>query len=76
MAGKIKDLKKGNHYQIGDILRCKEGGFTFIVDHFYRISIFDAIYCSGHGVGSDKPYDYKDIGIITGVKEEECELVS
>lgn len=72
---KIKDLKNGNHFQIGDILRSKGGGFTFIVERFYRISIFDTIYCSGHGVGSNKPYDYKNIGIITGIKEEECELV-
>ena len=71
---KIKDLKRGTHYQIGDILRSK-GGFTFIAEHFYKYSIFDTVYCSGHGVGSNKPYDYKDVGIIVGVKEEDCELV-
>ena len=71
---KIKDLKKGNCYKIGDTLKSK-GGFTFVVEHFYKESIFDTVYCSGHGVGSNKPYDYKDVGIIMGVKEEDCELV-
>ena len=70
----MRKLKRGNHYKIGDILRTKSG-FTFIVEQFYKFSIFEQVFCSGRGIGSNKPYDFKDVGIIVGVNEEECTLV-
>lgn len=69
-----KYLKNGNLYKIGDTLRSKDG-FTFIVEYFYKYSFDNIVYCSGRSIGRNKAYDYKDVGIIVGVKEEDCELV-